>query len=278
MQPTWRHTKLQLLDTTSRMHTGDVLVPFGIDEAYARRCAKDATIAPLVHLWRHEKAVVLGSRDARLPQAGKAVRELEAKGYRTAVRQSGGAAVPLAPGVVNLSLVMPVGAGDLNPEPFFAQMVELIRAVLGEAGGRMSSGEVAGSYCPGTYDLAIDGYKFCGIAQRRLTRAVAVQAFINAEGCGRAYGEIIQSFYETAAQGALAEQFPEVQPERMASLSELGVPGGVAGVAARLRELLQTEGEASFSLLEACPPWLVQEAESALQMLKGRQRHLVGSS
>ncbi|MGZ0051515.1 lipoate--protein ligase family protein [Brevibacillus gelatini] len=135
MQSTWRHTKLQLLDTTSRMHTGDVLVPFGIDEAYARRCAKDATITPLVHLWRHEKAVVLGSRDARLPQAGKAVRELEAKGYRTAVRQSGGAAVPLAPGVVNLSLVMPVGAGDLNPEPFFAQMVELIRAVLGEAGG-----------------------------------------------------------------------------------------------------------------------------------------------
>ncbi|MGG1252622.1 biotin--protein ligase [Brevibacillus agri] len=277
MQPTWRQTTLQLLDTTSRIHTGDVLVPFGIDEAYARLCAKDAAIAPLVHLWRHEKAVVLGSRDAKLPQAAEAVRELEAKGYRTAVRQSGGAAVPLAPGVVNLSLVMPVGAADLNPEPFFAQMVELIRAALGDDGERMNSGEVVGSYCPGTYDLAIDGYKFCGIAQRRLTRAVAVQAFINAEGCGRAYGEIVQSFYETAAQGACVEQYPQVQPERMASLSELGVPGGAEWLAARIRKVLHAQAASSFSVLDVCPPWLAREAESALHMLQGRQRHLVGS-
>ncbi|MGN7469085.1 lipoate--protein ligase family protein [Brevibacillus sp. SAFN-007a] len=277
MQPTWRQTAVQLLDTTSRMHTGEVLVPFGIAEAYARLCAKGERTAPLVNLWRHEKAVVLGSRDAKLPQAAKAVRELEAKGYRTAVRQSGGAAVPLAPGVVNLSLVLPVGAYDLNPEPFFVQMVELIRAALGTDGKRMRSGEVAGSYCPGTYDLAIDGYKFCGIAQRRLTRAVSVQAFINAEGCGRMYGEIVQSFYETAAQGAFAEQYPQVQPERMASLSELGVPGGAAGMAARIHEVLHTQAEASLTLMDVCPPWLAREAETALHTLKQRQRHLVGS-
>lgn len=273
----WEQTPVQLLATVSRPYRGEVLIPFSVDEAYARLCSQEPTTAPVIHLWRHEKAIVLGARDAKLPHAAEAVRQLEAAGYQTAVRPSGGAAVPLAPGVINLSLVMPAAASDLNPEPFFLRMVELIRATLGDDGAKISSGEVEGAYCPGTYDLAIEGYKFCGIAQRRLTRAVAVQAFINVEGCGRTYEEIIQSFYEKAAMGAPGEQFPQVQPGRMASLSELGVLGGVAEFVLRLQELLHAHAESSVAVLDACPDSLAQEAKSALELLKGRQRQLVGS-
>ncbi|MFP3390194.1 biotin/lipoate A/B protein ligase family protein [Brevibacillus sp. SIMBA_040] len=276
MQNSWIKTSVQLLDTVSQPYTGEVLVPFSLDEAYARQCAKDQRMLPLVHLWRHERAMVLGSRDAKLPYAGDAICELRMKGYETAVRQSGGAAVPLAPGVVNLSLVMQAGATDLNPEPFFVHMVELIRAALGTDGARMSSGEVVGAYCPGSYDLAIDGLKFCGIAQRRLTRAVAVQAFVNVEGSGREYGEQVLSFYRVAAKGTNVQNYPQVQPERMASLAELGVPGGVSGFAARIREALTTHEESAITVMDCCPTWLEEEAEKALGTLKGRNL-LVGS-
>ncbi|WP_103107368.1 lipoate--protein ligase family protein [Brevibacillus reuszeri] len=276
MQNSWTKTSVQLLDTVSRPYTREVLVPFSLDEAYARQCAKNKTLPPLVHLWRHERAMVLGSRDAKLPYAGDAIRELRMKGYETAVRQSGGAAVPLGPGVVNLSLVMPAGATDLNPEPFFVHMVELIRTALGTDGARMSSGEVVGAYCPGSYDLAIDGLKFCGIAQRRLTRAVAVQAFVNVEGHGCEYGEQVLSFYRVAAKGTNVQNYPQVQPERMASLAELGVPGGVSGFAARIREALMTCEESAITVMNNCPTWLEEEAEKALGTLKGRNL-LVGS-
>lgn len=276
MHHTWFENSVRLLDTVSRPYTGEVLVPFSLDEAYARLCAKDQTLPPLVHLWRHERAVVLGSRDAKLPNAAGAIRELQTKGIETAVRQSGGAAVPLGPGVVNLSLVMPAGAIDLNPEPFFVRMVELIRAALGTAGARMHSGEVAGAYCPGSYDLAIGGLKFCGIAQRRLTRAVAVQAFVNVEGSGREYGEQVLSFYRRAAQGSFVQNYPQVRPERMASLAELGVPGGVQGFTSRIPEALSANEKSSVAVLDTCPPWLEAEAEKALEALKGRNL-LVGS-
>ncbi|GED69860.1 hypothetical protein BRE01_35620 [Brevibacillus reuszeri] len=267
---------VQLLDTTSRPYTGEVLVPFSLDEAYARLCAKDPAMPSLIHLWRHERAMVLGSRDAKLPHAVEAIRELQMRGYETAVRQSGGAAVPLAPGVVNLSLVMPAGAVDLNPEPFFVQMVELIRAALGTDGERMHSGEVAGAYCPGSYDLAMNGLKFCGIAQRRLTRAVAVQAFVNVEGSGREYGEQVRAFYRVAAQGTTVHNYPQVQPERMASLAELGVSGSVSGFAARIREGLNANKESAIAVMDSCPPWLEAEAGNALDALKVRNL-LVGS-
>lgn len=276
MHHSWSKNAVQLLDTVSRSYTGEVLVPFSIDEAYARQCAKDPTLPMLVHLWRHERAVVLGSRDAKLPNAAKAIRELQTKGIETAVRQSGGAAVPLGPGVINLSLIMPAGAIDLNPEPYFVCMVELIRAALGEAGARMHSGEVAGAYCPGSYDLAIDGLKFCGIAQRRLTRAVAVQAFVNMEGSGREYGEQVLAFYQGAAQGSSVHNYPQVLPERMASLAELGVPGGVQGFASRVREALSAGETSTLAVLDTCPPWLAAEAEKSLEALKGRNL-LVGS-
>jgi octanoyl-[GcvH]:protein N-octanoyltransferase len=260
---------IRILDTVASLQSGDVLIPFSVDEAYARLAAREKEPVPaLVHLWRHQRAMVLGARDAKLPNAAAAVRLLREQGVQTAVRHSGGAAVPLDGGVVNLSLVMPASAHDLNPDPHFESMAALIREAVGTTGKRVQTGEVEGAYCPGSYDLSIDGFKFCGIAQRRLTRAVVVQAFVLTEGSGRTYGEAARAFYRIAGDGAPASAFPHVVPERMASLSELGVCGGVSAFAGRVRDVLAGLGK--LEEMNACPSLLEEEAKRSLAALKAR--------
>lgn len=256
-----------LLNRLSVPETDDVLVPFSRDEAYARRLAEEPTLPGMLHLWRHRQAFVLGSRDAKLPQAASAVQLLNRQGYRTAVRHSGGAAVPLDLGVVNLSLILPVAGNELNPEPHFEQIVALIKRALGTTGERVEAGEIAGAYCPGSYDLAIAGQKFCGIAQRRLARAVVVQAFVLLEGTGRAYGEQARSFYALAAGDAMSG-YPQVVPERMSSLAELGWQEGVQCFGERAGQALAELG--AVAELAAIPEWVEAEARNALPILRER--------
>ena len=65
-----------------------------------------------------------------------------------------------------------------------------------EAGDRIEAYEIVGSYCPGSYDLSIDGRKFAGISQRRLRQGIAVQVYLCVEGSGAERAELIREFYE----------------------------------------------------------------------------------
>ncbi len=203
---------------------------FALDELLARRVGDGG--APVCHLWRHPRAFVLGARDSRLPGAAEAIRLLDDAGYEAIVRGSGGAAVPLDPGVVNLSLIVPLigGGGEAGPasgyREDFMRMVRLIGRALAGFGLTVRYGEVEGSYCPGDYDLHIDGFKFCGIAQRRQVKATIVTAFVNVEGSGDARAAIVRDFYGVAGLGAEPGSHPEVVPGRMTSLRERGFDGG----------------------------------------------------
>src|SRR5690606_2619548 len=82
--------------------------------------------------------------------------------------------------------------------------------------------EIVGSYCPGSYDLSIGGRKFAGISQRRIRKGIAVQVYLCVEGSGSERAELIREVYETGLQGAETKfVYPAIQPETMASLSEL---------------------------------------------------------
>lgn len=212
--------RLGAIDAAANVMTGDIVVPFAFDEVYGRQVGH-GLLEPAVHLWRHERAFVLGSIDWKLPRVREAVQWLQGQGYSVTVRNSGGAAVPLDPGVVNLSLILPNRQGDLDVQRHFALMAELIRQSLKSRSCRIETGEVSGSYCPGEFDVSVRGKKFCGIAQRRQTRAVIVQAFVLVEGSGEARGKLVKAFYDLAAGGASAADHPIVEPARMSSLSEL---------------------------------------------------------
>ncbi|CAG7654455.1 lipoate--protein ligase family protein [Paenibacillus allorhizosphaerae] len=246
--------RMLILDRSGDFGESDVLYPFALEELLCRHVGEGG--APLLHLWRHPRAFVMGLRDSRLPAAGKAAAWLEGQGYAVAVRNSGGAAVPLDPGVVNVSLILPkMRQGDIDFHQDFERMYRLIREALRETGAGVDKGEIQGAYCPGDYDLSIRGRKFCGIAQRRQAHAYVVQAFVVAAGSGEARAQLARGFYEraAAAEGGNAgsataaaadstspvsaavigmsatANYPQVTVSSMASLEQLtGLDGGRA--------------------------------------------------
>jgi octanoyl-[GcvH]:protein N-octanoyltransferase len=234
-----------ILDSTEVQPAFDIMFPFAWDELACRRVGAGAK--PIVHLWRHPGAMVVGLRDRRLPNAEAAMTRLRLAGLETVVRNSGGAAVPLDLGVVNLSIILPNPDNNIHFRDDFKIMVELIRESLAPWTdmGAVAHGEVLGAYCPGDYDLSIGGRKFCGIAQRRQTKAFVVQAFIVVEGSGEERAALARRFYDEAAGGTNAAGYPLVRPGSMASLQELaGVPSAEAFAGAVRRVLEAKSGVA----------------------------------
>ncbi|UHA76002.1 lipoate--protein ligase family protein [Paenibacillus sp. 481] len=209
-----------ILDRTNDFTEQDVLYSFALDELLCKQTGKGGP--PICHLWRHPRAFSMGLRDSRLPLAAQAQQWLEAQGYSTAIRNSGGAAVPLDLGVVNVSLILPkTGQEDVHFHSDFERMYRLIQLALHASGGKVDKGEIEGAYCPGDYDLSVGGRKFCGIAQRRQAHAYIVQGFIVAAGSGRERAQLVREFYERAAKGAENAKYPVVVENSTASLEEL---------------------------------------------------------
>ncbi len=227
------------------LEDGDLLLPFAFEETLCRDVGSGAS-PPAVHIWSHPGGLALGLRDSKLPFAREAMEELEAAGVRTAVRHSGGAAVPLDRGVLNVALLLPKSRAALDFHRDFRLLASIIVSAVAvshpETAARIEAGEIAGSYCPGEYDLAVAGRKFCGIAQRRQNDAYFVHAFIIVSGSGRERGEQVRRFYERAAGGAEGLSYPAVRPETMASLAELGGPGSPGLLAEGLRRALTAQG------------------------------------
>lgn len=217
-----------ILDRRDDLSQADVLYSFALDELLCRKTGQGGP--SICHIWRHPKGFVMGLRDSRLPRSADAEQALQSEGWATAVRNSGGAAVPLDSGVINLSLIMPKPSVEsFHFHDDFERMYGLIRHALQETGCQVDKGEIKGAYCPGDFDLSINGYKFCGIAQRRQTHAYIVQAFIVAEGSGQERARFVREFYNQAAGGADTKEYPLVHADSTASLEQLTGLGQDAG-------------------------------------------------
>ncbi|TLS54301.1 hypothetical protein FE782_02865 [Paenibacillus antri] len=239
--------------------TEDIYYPFACEEWLCREAGEDRVPVPAVHLWRHERAFVLGLRDSRLPNAAAAMDWLEREeGYRVMVRNSGGAAVPLDLGVVNVTLVRRGAPGKLDMNADFRLMAGLLAGTLEPFGVAFDTGEVEGSYCPGEYDLSVGGRKFCGLAQRRQQRAYSVQAFVNAEGDAAARAALVREFYRRAGGAGL-----DVRAGVMGSLTELHP--GFPGAETWLRSLA-----ASFGIAAPMPPAGASAARDIAAALRAR--------
>jgi octanoyl-[GcvH]:protein N-octanoyltransferase len=211
---TWR-----LLDGSPLPLDGEALFPFAVDELECRHVGKGEQ--PFIHIWRHRKAFILGLRDRKLQGAHGAMEEFSEQGYAVAVRNSGGAAVPLDEGVVNISLILPNSTGTVKLHRDFAIMASCIKETVYRLSNaiEVDVGEITGSYCPGAFDLAVGGRKFCGIAQRRQTGAYIVQAFIVVEGVGAERARAAADFYSQASGKAMT--YPQVTENHTTSLQEV---------------------------------------------------------
>lgn len=237
--PEWR-----FVDESMIARTRSALESFAADDTLCHLVGQQMT-SPTVRTWVHNQTVVLGIQDHRLPHIEEAIPMLENAGYNTIVRNSGGLAVVLDEGVLNISIVLSEQDTAIDIPTGYEVMLAFVRLLFPEAGDRIEAYEIVGSYCPGSYDLSIGGRKFAGISQRRLRQGIAVQVYLCVEGSGAERAELIRDLYDIGLQGEETKfAYPTIQPEVMASLSELlGKSLTVSDVVIRLQLLLRKLAE-----------------------------------
>ncbi len=234
--PEWR-----FVDESISARNRSALESFAMDDTLCHLVGQRMSI-PTVRTWVHDETVVLGIQDHRLPYVTEAISMLENTGYKTLVRNSGGLAVVLDEGILNISLVFSEQNAAIDISAGYEIMLAFVQRLFPEAEGQIKAYEIVGSYCPGSYDLSIGGRKFAGISQRRLRQGIAVQVYLCVEGSGAERAELIRRLYELGLQGEQTKfVYPHIQPEVMASLTELlGIPLTVADVVIRVQKLLHT--------------------------------------
>lgn len=197
----------------------NALTSFAIDDALVLSVS-DRISPPTIRLWLHSKTVVLGIPDTRLPYLKKGVSFLKSTGYDVFVRNSGGLAVPLDTDVLNMSLILP--NTKITIHDGYEAMYQFVRYIFRDLTDEIKAYEIVGSYCPGDYDLSINGVKFAGISQRRVKNGIAIQIYIDVNGNSADRGRTIQHFYEKSLKGEQTSfTYPTINPNKMGSLSHL---------------------------------------------------------
>lgn len=215
-QPQWR-----VIDQSSLGPQFQALQSFAMDDTLCTTVGSGLSPAT-VRSWVHHNTIVLGIQDTRLPFLQEGVSFLQGQGWNVIVRNSGGLAVVLDEGVLNISLILREADKSIDINLGYDAMLGLIQEMLHEYNAVIEAREIVGSYCPGSYDLSIDGKKFAGISQRRIRGGIAVQIYLCATGNGSNRAALIRDFYQLALKGEQTKfVYPVIVPDVMASLSEL---------------------------------------------------------
>lgn len=243
-----QQTMWRFIDQSISANKRSPLESFAMDDTLCHLVGQKMTNST-IRTWVHHDAVVLGIQDHRLPYIEQGMDTLKNSGYEPIVRNSGGLAVVLDAGVLNISIVINEDK-PLSINNAFEMMVALIRQLFPEIATKIEAYEIVGSYCPGSYDLSIGGQKFAGISQRRMKNGIAVQIYLCVEGSGSERAELIKRFYENGLQGEKTKfEYPNIKPEVMASLQQLtGQNVTVFEVNERLRNLLSQKNGQLFEL------------------------------
>src|SRR5699024_6797834 len=191
------------------------------DDTFSESVGKDLS-CNVVRTWIHQHTVILGIHDSRLPFLQDGIRYLtEERGYNAIVRNSGGLGVVLDQGILNISLLFK-GKQEITIDEAFTVMYLLIAKMFEDEDVEIETHEIERSYCPGKFDLSINGEKFAGISQRRVRGGIAVQVYLCVEGDGSERAAMMKTFYEHALKGEKTKFiYPDIDPQCMASLESL---------------------------------------------------------
>jgi lipoate-protein ligase A len=118
---------------------------------------------PLVTIWEATQPLVVVGRSGRISEHVH-LEACEADDVVVLRRESGGGTVVLAPGCLNYAVVL-----SLVSSPHLIDVAESFRVILGRVARGLA---VPGLSIAGGTDLALDGRKVSGNAQRRGRRAV----------------------------------------------------------------------------------------------------------
>lgn len=234
---------------------------------------------PTVYFWPTEPFVFLGMIDSKLPFFSDATQLLTNRGYPYIIRNSGGLAVVSDPGVLNMSVIFPEEATYLDINTAYQRVHQLIQTVLQPYNIHVTAEEIPNSYCPGHYDLSINGRKIAGISQRRVNGGVAVMIYISVTGNQLQRCQLIQSFYQTGLNGQSVKwAFPTIDPQMMTTIQdELDTPVDVTCITQHILKVLFKNY--SKQIPHPCP-WsdsILADYQSAYNKMIYRNHKLLGT-
>lgn len=194
----------------------DMLVPFADTGAILKFVSENSI--PVAHFWTTPPTVILGLQDQRLKNIAGGKRRLEEKDYIYYVRNSGGLGVVTDSGILNFTLFLP-NKNNITIDQAYEQMHQIMQKSFSD---KIETGEITRSYCPGTYDLSIDGKKIAGISQRRAGNAVAIMAYISVTGDQKKRSQLMKDFYEISNYPKHENiEYPDIDVHCMTDLDEM---------------------------------------------------------
>jgi octanoyl-[GcvH]:protein N-octanoyltransferase len=248
--------------------------PFAMTDVFTHFSGQNKQ--PIIHFWQLDQTMILGMKDTRMPYLKDGLNELRKSNYHIIVRNAGGLGVIADQGVLNVSLILPnLSENKLSIDQAYEIMWLWLKEAFPEKD--IAAYEIAQSYCPGQYDLSIDGKKFAGIAQRRVKNGLSVMIYISVSGDQLHRGNTVRHFY----QAGLKEQFglngyPPVAPESMANLAELlEKPLSVEAVKNQLLSTITTifEGTINTQLTQQLLASEWYQTNMTQQIIKMQQRN-----
>ncbi|MBA4537438.1 lipoate--protein ligase family protein [Bacillus aquiflavi] len=239
-----RQQQWRIIDQSALGGHFDAIQSFAIDDTLCASVGGQLSSAT-ARAWVHHDTVVLGIQDTKLPYLKDGLDYLQENGFHYIVRNSGGLAVVLDKGVLNLTLVLPEAEKGIDINRGYDAMWALVQLLFSDFKKDIEAKEIVGSYCPGSYDLSMNGKKFAGISQRRLRNGVAVQIYLSVTGSGSERANLLKQFYLHAKKSEQTKlAYPNINPDVMASLSELlSVPLTIQDVMQRFLSVLQNHSE-----------------------------------
>lgn len=211
----------ELYESTTMPFTNKTISHFALTDSLLRYVGKYKKNS--LHFWPTSNLVILGMMDTKLPYFKDALEVIKNYNHSFIVRNSGGLAVVGDEGVLNFSLILPEDTQQKMPiNAGYEFMLQLINEAIKPFGKISEAYEIKNSYCPGDFDLSIDGKKFAGISQRRLKSGVAIMIYISVNGNQEKRAKMIRDFYQAGLKGETVKwHFPSVDSSVMATLEEL---------------------------------------------------------
>lgn len=245
-------------------------VPFALTDIFTEFSGANAQ--RFVHFWQFEKTFILGMKDSRVDHLGNGIRSILAHQYSPIIRNAGGLGVISDKDVLNFSLIFP--KKECSIDQAYEKMFGLMKEAFPELA--VQAFEVVHSYCPGKFDLSVEGKKIAGIAQRRVKEGVAVMMYLSVGGDQKLRGEIVRDFYQQSlAENYGKNGYPDVLPASMTTLEKvLDYTISIEEVKKRFLKTLAIDGVPQDSLDWIHQMKLISLFEQKIVQMKKRNQPL----
>ncbi len=190
-------------------HEPNITNVAGIGDVLLRTLPEDTMV--LIMLQHHEKNINMGLDDTRAPFFKEGVQHYRDHGYTVGTRNSGGRSVANDLGILNFSLII---RNNKSASENYMYFYNFLTDALKPLGLKIDVGQVDGAYCPGKFDISINGKKIAGTAQRRVGDKLTVGAYLSVNGDQKERSQIISDFYK------ITKDVIEVFPEKLTTLQD----------------------------------------------------------